>query len=72
MKLGKYQHFKGGLCEVLGVAKDSENLEEYVVYIHFDPVKDEKEKTMWIRTKKMFQENVMVDGKEVPRFKFIK
>jgi hypothetical protein len=71
LKLGKYQHFKGGFYNVLGVAKDSENLEEFVVYIHHDPVKGEKEKSMWIRPKKMFLEDVIVEGKKVPRFKFV-
>ena len=70
-KLGKYQHFKGGVCEVLGIAKNSETLEEFVVYIHFDSVKGEKEGSMWIRPKKMFLENVIFEGQKVPRFKFI-
>lgn len=66
----KYQHFKGGLIEVLGIAKDSETLEEFVVYIHFDSIKGQKEKSMWIRSKKMFLENVIVKREKVPRFKF--
>ena len=32
MKLGKYEHYKGGQYEVLGIAKHSEALEEFVVY----------------------------------------
>ncbi len=30
--LGKYRHFKGNEYEVLGIAKNSETLEETVVY----------------------------------------
>lgn len=32
MKLGKYQHYKGNLYEVIGFARHSETLEEMVVY----------------------------------------
>ena len=32
IKLGKYRHFKGNEYEVLHIAKNSENLEETVVY----------------------------------------
>ena len=30
IKLGRYRHFKGNEYELLGVAKHSETLEEYV------------------------------------------
>lgn len=33
---GLYRHFKGGLYRVLGIAKHSETLEEFVVYKHDD------------------------------------
>ncbi len=32
LKLGKYQHYKGGLYEVVGVARHSETSEEMVIY----------------------------------------
>jgi len=32
MKIGKYRHFKGNEYEVLGVSKNSETLDEYVIY----------------------------------------
>jgi len=32
IKLGKYQHYKGGLYQVLGVARHSETEEDLVVY----------------------------------------
>lgn len=65
MKLGKYRHFKGGLYEVIGLAKHSETLEELVVYKHLDT--DE----IWVRPKEMFLEKVIRDGKKIPRFKHL-
>ena len=32
IKLGKYRHFKGNYYEVIGIAKNSETLEDTVVY----------------------------------------
>jgi len=32
IKLGKYQHYKGNMYEVIGLARHSETLEEMVVY----------------------------------------
>jgi len=64
IKLGKYQHFKGGVYEVIGLAKHSETLEEMIVY------KNEKG-DIWVRPKDMFFENVLIEGKEIPRFKHI-
>lgn len=63
---GIYEHFKGGRYEVIGVAKHSESLEEYVVYKHLDG-----EPSLWIRPLAMFEELVMVDGESIPRFRFI-
>ena len=64
IKLGKYQHFKGEVYEVIGLAKHSETLEEMVVYKN-------EEGDIWVRPKNMFFENVSVDGKEISRFKYI-
>ncbi len=71
MKLGKYRHFKGMIVEVIGVAFDSETMEEMIVYIHPDPIKGKGANTMWVRPKKMFVENVIKNGEEIPRFKFM-
>jgi cyclomaltodextrinase / maltogenic alpha-amylase / neopullulanase len=66
MKLGKYEHFKGKHYEVLGIAKHSENMEDFVVYKALYGKGE-----LWIRPLKMFLEEVNFEGKEVPRFKYI-
>jgi cyclomaltodextrinase / maltogenic alpha-amylase / neopullulanase len=71
MKLGKYQHFKGNIYEVIGVARHSETLEELVVYRALYKHKIYGENSLWVRPKKMFLENVVVDGKEIPRFALV-
>ncbi len=65
VKLGKYRHYKGNEYEVIGVAKHSETLEEMIVYgaLH--------ENHFWVRPLKMFIEKVEIDGKKIPRFKYI-
>ena len=66
IKLGKYRHFKGGMYEVIGIAKHSETLEELVVYraLYGD-------NELWVRPASMWNETVTRDGKTVPRFTYI-
>jgi cyclomaltodextrinase len=66
IKIGKYEHYKGGQYEVLGMAKHSETMEEFVVY---KALYGEGE--LWIRPLKMFLEEVDYNGKKVLRFKYI-
>jgi hypothetical protein len=61
---GRYLHYKGKEYEVIGVAKHTETLEKFVVYRALYG-----EGAMWIRPQSMFLEWVVVDQKEVPRFK---
>lgn len=68
LKLGKYQHYKGNFYKVIGVAKHSETLEDLVVY---ETLYDNPESKLWARPLKMFTENIVVNGKEIPRLKFI-
>ena len=65
VKLGKYQHFKGKYYRVVGVAKDSETLEEFVVYRALYG-----RGRLWVRPLKMFLEKVVVGGKKVARFRY--
>jgi len=69
MKVGKYQHSKtGNHYQVIGTAKHSETLEEYVIY---ECLYENNESKIWIRPKKMFEESVILNGRSVPRFRFI-
>ena len=66
IKLGKYRHYKRKRYEVIGVARHSETLEKLVVYRALYG-----KHGLWVRLLKMFKEKVAVDGKKVPRFKYI-
>ena len=71
LPLGKYKHYKGKQYEIVGVARHSESLEELVVYRAFYDSKEFGKNALWARPLKMFLEEVKIDGKKVPRFKFI-
>ena len=60
---GLYRHHKGEYYEVLGVARHSEDLSEFVVYraLYGDYA-------LWVRPLAMFQEVISVGGRDVPRF----
>lgn len=60
---GKYRHFKGGLYEVIGVARHSETLEEMVVYRALYG-----EGGLWVRPATMWNETVTRDGVTYRRF----
>lgn len=66
IKPGKYKHYKGNEYMVIGSAKHSESLEEFVVYkaLYSD-------NQLWIRPIAMFFEKVNKDGIELPRFELI-
>jgi hypothetical protein len=68
LKLGIYQHYKGKKYKVHGVVKHSETLEDLVLYetLYENPLGK-----MWVRPKGMFLESVIIEGKEIPRFKFL-
>ena len=53
IKIGKqYRHFKGKIITVLYVAKDSETLEDLIVYKH------DEDDQIWVRNKEMFLSKV--------------
>ncbi|MDD3175424.1 MAG: DUF1653 domain-containing protein [Candidatus Nanoarchaeia archaeon] len=71
LQLGIYEHFKGKRYEVIGIAKHSETLEEFVVYKALYVSEEFDENQLWIRPLSMFFGTKIIDGKEVPRFKFV-
>ena len=64
--VGRYRHYKGNLYEVLGVARHSETEEELVVYRALYGVSG-----LWVRPRAIFLEEVIVEGRAVPRFTFV-
>lgn len=71
IKLGKYKHYKNILVKVIGVGKHSESLEDLVIYEKLEDFGEFKKGSLWVRPLKMFKEKVVVNGKKVPRFKFL-
>ena len=61
-----YRHFNGGLYRFIGLAKDSETQEEFVVYQGLSG-----EKQMWVRPAAMFYGKVARDGCVMNRFQEI-
>ena len=59
----KFRHYKGGLYEYICEARHSETEEDMVVY---RPLYNDS--GVWVRPKKMFFEDVTVNGETVPRF----
>jgi hypothetical protein len=66
----KYVHYKHAdrFYEIIGVGKNSETLEEMVIYKALYETKEFPLGQIWLRPKAMFLEKVIVNGKEVPRF----
>lgn len=68
IQIGLYQHYKGPLYKVLGVVHHSETLEELVLY---ECQHEHELGKIWVRPITMFLENVVIDGLEKPRFKYV-
>ena len=64
--LGKYRHFKGNEYEVIAIAKNSETMEDTVVYRALYGERD-----FWVRPLSMWTETVERDGKRQPRFTYL-
>lgn len=63
---GRYRHYKGMEYEVIGTVRHSETLEPLTLYRALYG-----EKGLWVRPAAMFNENVVIDGLEQPRFRKI-
>ncbi|MEG1846076.1 MAG: DUF1653 domain-containing protein [Oscillospiraceae bacterium] len=65
-KLGKYRHFKGNEYEALCIAKNTETLQDMVIYKALYG-----EGGIWARPLSMWNEIVERDGKTFKRFEYI-
>jgi len=63
-----YRHYKGGEYELIGEGRDSETLEEVVIYRAMYDDDRFGRRPIWVRPKSMFFEKVKVNGRSVPRF----
>jgi hypothetical protein len=68
MQLWKYRHYKWSIYEVISIAKHTETNEDMVVYKHYD---EQGNLSFRVRPLKIFQEKIVVDGKEMKRFTYI-
>lgn len=69
IQLGKYKHYKGQICDVIGVARNSEDLnQKLVIYTHPDENNIDQ---LWARPIAMFQENIDTDKYKGPRFEYL-
>jgi len=66
IKPGIYEHYKGKRYQVYELCRHSETEEWLVVYrTLYD------DHSLWVRPLEMFTENVAVNGKTMPRFKWV-
>ena len=63
---GRYRHLKGNEYRVLGMARHSETMEPMVVYQALYG-----EGGLWVRPAAMWNQRVVRDGYDGPRFTFI-
>lgn len=66
VKQGLYKHFKGNTYRVLFTAKNSETLENMVVY-----QAQYGDNAIWVRPESMWDEEITRDGKTFKRFTYI-
>ena len=63
---GIYRHYKNLMYEVLDTVRHSETLEPMTLYRALYG-----ERGLWVRPATMFEEDVVIDGIQQPRFTFI-
>lgn len=75
-KLGIYHHYKSKdkLYELIAIGRATENnYEEMAIYKALYNIPElGGEEVVFVRPLKMFMENVIVDGKEIPRFEYVR
>lgn len=65
---GIYQHYKGGIYEVLWAGKHTETLEDCIVYKALYNHPEFGEDALWIRPKSLFFSEIEFQGRMIPRF----
>lgn len=65
---GVYEHYKGNRYEVVGTATHTETREVFAVYKALYKG-NFPEGMLWVRPLAMFQENVSIGGRLLPRFR---
>lgn len=63
---GLYRHYKGGLYEVVGTVRHSEDLSPMTLYRALYG-----ERGLWVRPAAMFDEAVLINGVMQPRFAYL-
>lgn len=63
---GLYRHYKGGLYEVVGTVRHSEDLSPMTLYRALYG-----ERGLWVRPAAMFNEDVLIEGVMQPRFTYL-
>jgi len=72
IKLGVYKHFKGKKYEVMGVARDCDDInKEYVVYRALYKSEEFGDNQLWIRGINDFLGTKEINGHIMKRFKYI-
>ena len=71
IKPGKYKHYKGKEYEVIGMARNSETLEELVIYKSLYKSDKFGDFALWARPSREFDQEVEVEHKKVPRYKYL-
>jgi len=61
---GVYGHYKGGKYFVLGTAVHTKSKDKLVIYSALNS------NELYVRPKEMFCGNVMIGGREMPRFRY--
>ncbi|MBN1385823.1 DUF1653 domain-containing protein [Candidatus Woesearchaeota archaeon] len=68
---GRYRHYKGKEYEVIGIGRDSETLEDVVVYRALYDDARFGNNALWVRPKEEFFGDVEVNGKKKKRFEMV-
>lgn len=71
MQIGIYEHYKKKVYEVIGVARNSDTQEEFVVYRALYDSEEFGDHALWVKSKSAFLEDVEIDGVRMPRFRYM-